>query len=118
MKLVKEHLNEITPAENRWADEEIDKYLESKQDKDLDTYINKAVDYIWDKLVNIFNTHNLKLMGIDKEYIDDMITTYDKSHGFYMSIYDYYEEGTPSLKASELLFDLCYKNISTQGENI
>jgi len=114
-KYIKDFINEITKAENDWADEQIDNYLSTNDDYPLEKYVEKVVDYIWNRLSKKLSSEELQYTNTTKEVIEDMITLYDVPEAFYENVYDYYEEGIGFLDAAETLYELCFRRISAQG---
>jgi len=116
-KYIKDLVNEITKAENDWADEQIDKWLESKKSplEQYNQYVSNIVNYLWNRLVDKLGEEGLKYAGTDKETLEEYITDYDSPYGLYMSIDDYWQEDIPWEEAAESMFDEVYRAISGQS---
>jgi len=112
-------INEITKAEDDWANAQIDAWEESKKSStdDLDVYNQKIVKQIWKRLRTKFSPEFLRRARVNKEYIDYMINRVNDELGFYMSVPDFWEENTPWDEAANTLFDEVYREISLMGRD-
>ena len=119
-RLVRESLNEITRAEDEWANAQIDAWKESQKssENDLQEYNDKIVNYIWKRLRTKFSPEFLRSARVNKSYVNEMINRVDDSLGFDMSVSDFWEENTPWDEAANELFDEVYKEISLYGQNM
>jgi len=111
-------VNEITKAEDDWANAQIDKWQESQHytEGDLEDYVQKVVNHIWKRLRTKFSPGMLKHTNTNKVTIEKMIIGADTPGGFYESVYDYWEDNTPWEEAANSLFDECYRYITAQGQ--
>lgn len=116
-KYIKDLVNEITKAENDWADEQIDKWLESQKDpaQQYEEYVQNIVNYIWGRLTSKLTQKQLDYTNTDKETLRDYITDYDSPYGLYMSVDDYWQEDIDWEEAAESMFDEVYRAITQQG---
>lgn len=111
-------VNEITSAENAWADEQIDKWIESQKKTPLEQYkeyVSNIVNYLWERLVDKLGEEGLKYAGTDKETLEEYITDYDSPYELYMSVDDYWQEDIDWEEAAESMFDEVYRAITSQG---
>jgi hypothetical protein len=117
-KYIKDLINEISRAENAWADEQIDKWIESQKMTPLEQYnqyVSNIVNYLWNRLVDKLGEEGLKYTGTDKETLEEYITDYDSPYGLYMSVDDYWQEDIDWEEAAESMFDEVYRSITAQG---
>jgi C-terminal processing protease CtpA/Prc len=112
-------INEITKAEDDWANAQIDNWRESQKSSadDLQSYNQMIVNKIWKRLRTKFSPEFLRRARINKEYIDYMINRVDDELGFYMSVPDFWEENTPWEETADTLFDEVYREISLMGRD-
>ena len=113
----KNWINEITRAEDDWANAQIDKWRESQEssNSNLKEYNQKIVDYIWKRLKEKISPIQLRYTDTTKDTIDKLINMYDEPDAFYMGVTDYWEENIPWEEAANSLFDECLRQISAQG---
>lgn len=93
-KFVLESLNEyVSQVEDKWADEEINRWQIKQSGKDpFKVYVKKVAKGIYD----LFPDEVLKYTGLTLDMIDDIITSpVDENPVLTRDIYDYYEDHIP-----------------------
>jgi hypothetical protein len=110
-------VNEISKAEDDWANAQIDKWLESQKSspEDYETYLDAVTNFIWDRLTEKLSAKDLKYTNTTKERLKTFIDDCDSPYGLYMCVADYWQENAPADEAANLMFDEVYRNITAQG---